>query len=100
MDKKIKKKSQDIEPADMVDLPEGEITPDDIGVGGDFIGGEDIGGGGGDDMGFADELGGGAAEQPTIEPVDWSKVEIFPTGNLEKIIEDQEDFEIDFSKLV
>ena len=59
--------------------------------------------GGGDGMGFADELGeGGPMEgQPPQGPqIDWNEVEIFPTHNLDNIIEDQEDFEIDFSRLV
>lgn len=104
MDKEpIKKVSQDVEPLDMVEVPQGDVTPDDIGAG---EGGEDfIGGGGGGDLGgdgmdFADNLEPGAGPQPPQETIDWDQVNIIPTGDLDNIIDNQEDFEIDFSKLV
>jgi hypothetical protein len=83
---------------------------DDMGgdiEGGDDIGGDDMGGGMEGDMGgdmgggmegdMGGDMGGGEAQAPQI---DYDKMFLEHTHDLEKVMEDDEDFEIDYSRLV
>lgn len=90
-------------PLDMVNQDQGE---EDFTEGlGDDIGGGDLGGGdmGGGEPGLGDDMGNEGMpgeQQPPMPDIDWDEYTIKRTHDLEDTIEDQDDMDIDFSRLV
>ena len=94
----MKKQSQDEGgPIDMVGSEE-EIPMDEEGdLGGGDLGGGDLGGGGLDDMGG--EPGGMEEQGPPMPDIDWDNMFIEHLDDLDKMRRNDEDFDIDYSKM-
>lgn len=95
--KQLTKTAEDAGPVDMVD-DEGVVEETDELGGNDMEmdAGGDMGGGMGDDMGMG---GGEGMGEPSAPQLDYENIFIERTNDLENFLEDNEDFDIDYSRL-